>query len=64
MRWLPQEFKDPELDAISLQTGARLAFEMGRHPVVLFPNDWSADYFTQTNPKVPLSALPVELVRH
>jgi peptide chain release factor 3 len=64
VRWLPAEFKDPELDALSLPTGARLAYDMGRHPVILFPNEWSADYFVQTNPKAPISALPVELVRH
>jgi peptide chain release factor 3 len=64
VRWLPPDFKEPELDALSLPTGARIAFDMGRHPVVLFPNDWSADYFGQTNAKVPLSALPVELRRH
>jgi hypothetical protein len=32
---------------------------MGKNPVVLFPNDWSAGYFTQTNPKAVLSHLPV-----
>ena len=64
VRWLPREFKDPELDALSLPTGSRIAFDMGHNPVILFANDWSADYFVQTNPKALLSALPVELVRH
>ena len=61
VRWLPPDFKDPELDALSLPTGARLALDMGNHPVVLFANDWSANYFAETNPKAPLSSLPVEL---
>jgi peptide chain release factor 3 len=64
VRWLPREFKDPELDALSLPTGSRIAYDMGRNPVILFSNDWSADYFVQTNPKAILSALPVTLVRH
>ena len=63
VRWLPREFKDPELDALSLPTGSRIAYDMGRNPVILFANDWSADYFVQTNPKAILSALPVELAR-
>jgi peptide chain release factor 3 len=58
VRWLPREFKDPELDALSLPTGSRIAYDMGQNPVILFANDWSADYFRQTNPKVALSALP------
>jgi peptide chain release factor 3 len=61
VRWLPKEFKDPELDALALPTGAAIAFDMGENPVVLFANEWSANYFQQTNPKVPLSALPVQL---
>jgi len=54
VRWLPSELKDEELDALSLPTGSRLAYDMGQQPVVLFANDWSANYFVQTNPKVPL----------
>ncbi|MBI3191770.1 MAG: peptide chain release factor 3, partial [Pedosphaera parvula] len=60
VRWLPPEFKDPELDALVLPTGARIAFDMGNNPVVLFANDWSANYFSETNPKARLSALPVQ----
>jgi peptide chain release factor 3 len=58
VRWLPAAFKEPELDALSLPTGSQIAFDMSQHPVVLFANDWSAGYFAQTNPNVPLSALP------
>jgi peptide chain release factor 3 len=60
VRWLPPGLKEPDLDALSLPTGSRIAHDMSRSPVVLFPSDWSADYFGQTNPKVPLSATPVE----
>jgi peptide chain release factor 3 len=59
VRWLSAGLTEADLDAISLPTGARLAYDMGRNPVVLFANDWSANYFTQTNPKVALSNLPV-----
>jgi peptide chain release factor 3 len=59
VRWLPAGFTEPDLDALSLPTGARLAYDMGRNPVVLFANDWSANYFAQTNPKVVLSSQPI-----
>jgi peptide subunit release factor RF-3 len=60
-RWLPRELSEPDLDALSLPTGTQLAYDMDRNPVILFANDWSAGYFAQTNPKVPLSKLPPEV---
>src|SRR3984957_12513432 len=59
VRWLAAGLTEPDLDALSLPTDARLAYDMGRNPVILFANDWSANYFMQTNPKVALSSLPV-----
>ena len=64
VRWLPAEFKEPDLDALSLPTGSRIAYDMGQNPVVLFANDWSANYFSQTNPKVTLSSLPVGTLKN
>ena len=43
---------------ITEPTGAKLAFDSDQKPVVLFPNEWSTNYFTQTNPKTHLSNLP------
>ena len=63
VRWLPPELKEPDLDALSLPTGARLAFDNEQNPVALFANDWSANYFAQTNPKVPLTSLPFTRMR-
>jgi peptide chain release factor 3 len=60
VRWLPPALKPDDLDALSLPTGARLAYDNDQHPVVLFSNDWSANYFTQTNKGVELSTLPVQ----
>jgi peptide chain release factor 3 len=59
-RWLPPELTEDELDSLSLPTGARLAYSLGNNPVVLFNNEWSANYFAETNPNVPLSALPAQ----
>jgi hypothetical protein len=30
---------------------------------VLFPNDWSANYFGETNRNCPLSALPAQTAK-
>ena len=63
VRWLPVDMKEDDLDALSLPTGSRVAYDVGKNPVVLFPNEWAADYFTKTNERVPLSALPVQTAR-
>jgi len=63
VRWLPVDIKEDDLDALSLPTGSRVAYDVGKNPVVLFQNEWSAEYFTKTNERVPLSALPVQTVR-
>ncbi|HXG49067.1 MAG TPA: peptide chain release factor 3 [Methylomirabilota bacterium] len=63
VRWLPTDITEEALDGLSLPTGARLAYDVGRNPVVLFPNEWSANYFGETNKNVPLSALPVQTTR-
>ncbi|MCP5518070.1 MAG: peptide chain release factor 3 [Verrucomicrobiales bacterium] len=57
VRWLPAETNEASLDELTLPTGARLAYDMARNPVVLFPSEWSADYFAQTNPAVHLLRL-------
>ncbi len=59
VRWLPPGITEPELDALSLPTGSRLGYDMGKNPVILFSNDWSASYFAQTNSKIQLSSLPL-----
>ncbi|HET7624195.1 MAG TPA: peptide chain release factor 3 [Verrucomicrobiae bacterium] len=63
VRWLPPEMKEDELDALSLPTGAKIAYDIGKNPVVLFENEWSANYFGETNKNVSLSALPVQTTR-
>jgi len=63
VRWLPTDINEERLDQLSLPTGARLAYDMGKNPVVLFQNDWSANYFSDTNKGVELSAQPVQTAR-
>ncbi len=63
VRWLPADITEGALDALSLPTGARLAYDLGKNAVVLFQNEWSANYFSETNKGVALSALPVQTAR-
>ena len=63
VRWLPTDIQEEALDALSLPTGARVAYDIGKNPVVLFQTEWSANYFAETNKAVPLSALPVQTAR-
>ncbi len=64
VRWLPAEFTEPDIDALSLPSGSRVAYDMAQNPVILFANDWSANYFGQTNAKVPLSSIPIGTLRN
>jgi peptide chain release factor 3 len=63
VRWLPAGITEEQLDALSLPTGARLAYDIGKNPVALFQNEWSANYFGETNKGITLSALPVQTAR-
>jgi peptide chain release factor 3 len=63
VRWLPTDIREDELDALSLPTGARIAYDIGKNPVLLFPNDWSANYFGETNRNCPLTTLPAQTAR-
>lgn len=63
VRWMPAGTTEEELDALTLPGGAKLAYDMGKNPVVLFANEWSANYFGETNPGRTLSALPVQAAR-
>ena len=63
VRWLPTNIKEETLDLLSLPTGARIAYDMGNNPVILFENEWSANYFGETNPNTPISSLPVQTAR-
>jgi peptide chain release factor 3 len=59
LRWVATEDGRP-IDDTLLPTGARLAFDVACQPVILFQEQWSCDFFAQRNPKVRLSALPIE----
>lgn len=59
VRWVVSESGEGPEDS-TLPTGARAATDVAGKPVLFFPDQWSCDFFAQRNPKVVLSALPVE----
>ena len=59
IRWATPE-AGTELNPELLPTGARLAYDASGHPVILFVEEWSCNFFAERNPKIQLSALPVE----
>jgi peptide chain release factor 3 len=59
LRWaVPAE--GATIDATQLPTGARLGADAAGHAVILFPEQWSCDFFAQRNPAVRLFLLPPE----
>jgi len=59
LRWATIE-DGAVLDETTLPTGARVAADAAGKTVVLFPDQWSCDFFAQRHPKIHLSALPAE----
>jgi len=59
LRWVAGE-DGSQIDDSQLPTGAKFAFDALDNPVVLFQEQWSCDFFAQRNPKIRLSALPIE----
>ncbi len=60
LRWARTD--DGLVDGSQLPTGARLASDISGNPVILFPDQWSCDFFAERHRNVRLSALPPEIV--
>ena len=45
-------------DASSDRLGVRVALDSVQRRALLFPSEWTCDYFVQKNPTIPISALP------
>ena len=54
---------DEQLNALSLPTSSRLAFDLDKNPVVLFPTEWALNYFAQNNAGLELSPFPPKVER-
>lgn len=60
IRWLPRTMTDEECEHLQLPTGSRMASDSDGNTVILFPNDWSAAYFQQTNSTIEIARLAPE----
>jgi len=61
LRWASTE-NGTRIEGDHLPTGARLGQDVAGKPVILFQEQWSCDFYAERNPKVRLSALPVESI--
>jgi peptide chain release factor 3 len=59
LRWAATENGAP-IETSALPTGARLGFDLSAKPIILFPEEWSCNFFAQRNPGVRLSSLPLK----
>ncbi len=51
VRWLPTDIKEEELDALSLPTGARLAYDIGKKSRRAFPKRMVGELFRRDEQK-------------
>ena len=58
VRWLPEDFPADSVADLKLPTGAAVADDSDKQPVLLFPSDWSLRYFHERNEGVLLHATP------
>ena len=63
VRWLPPGLTDEQLNALSLPTSSRLAFDIDKNAVALFPTEWALNYFAQNNAGLELSPFPPKVKR-
>jgi peptide chain release factor 3 len=57
LRWVRHGMTAAELEGVKLPTGCRVAEDSALQPVVLFPTNWTMDYFRKQNPEVELYEL-------
>jgi peptide chain release factor 3 len=56
-RWISTSIPRERFDGLFLG-GAKLVFDSRERLVLLFQNEWAANYFQRENPKIPLFATP------
>jgi peptide chain release factor 3 len=57
VRWFDPDMTMERLRGETLGTGMKLATDLKGRPVVLFPSQWSHDYFVKEHPKLHLHAM-------
>ncbi len=65
LRWveIPASLQGPkgfDFSNVILASGVSFGADKFGHPVVLFPNEWTMNYFVEKNPELKLHELPIE----
>ena len=62
LRWLTPHLSLENPGDLLMPGGVSLGTDKFDHPIILFPNQWTMDYFTDKNPDLKLHAQPIELI--
>jgi peptide chain release factor 3 len=60
LRWIEPHPALNDLSSIIVASGVSFGTDKFDHPVVLFPNEWTMNYFVEKNPELKLHELPIE----
>jgi len=63
LRWAEPHPALANPNEIVVASGVAFGTDKFNNPVVLFPNDWSLDYFAEKNPEIKLHEMPIEQTR-
>lgn len=58
VRWLKEGTSSEVIGGLKLPTGCRVAYDSDDQPVILFPSNWTLNYFQKENEGVELFELP------
>ncbi len=60
LRWVEPHPSLANPNDIIVASGVAFGTDKFGHPIVLFPNDWTRDYFVEKNPELKLHEMPIE----
>jgi peptide chain release factor 3 len=63
LRWLEPHPALADPSRLVIAGGVSFGTDKFEQPIVLFPNDWTLDYFREKNPELKLHVQPIELVK-
>jgi peptide chain release factor 3 len=61
LRWLEPHPSLEDPSSIVVASGVSFGTDKFEHPIVLFPNEWSMNYFAEKNPELKMHEQPLEL---
>ena len=61
LRWVEPHPALEDVSSIVVASGVSFGTDKFDHPIVLFPNEWTMNYFVEKNPELKLHEQPIEL---